>query len=95
MLPGSTERRKERDGIKKDGRGVEIQRLIGRFASRRMRSDPTGRANDLHRLRRASGRRRHAHRVHHGAFAALTLACDKLMKRGLIDGFARRRQVAA
>ena len=30
MLPGSTERRKERDGIKKDGRGVEIQRLIGR-----------------------------------------------------------------
>ena len=30
MLPGSTPTRKERDGLKKDGRGVEIQRLIGR-----------------------------------------------------------------
>ena len=30
MLPGSTPDRKARDGIKKDGRSVEIQRLIGR-----------------------------------------------------------------
>ena len=30
MLPASTGRRKARDGIKKDGRSVEIQRLIGR-----------------------------------------------------------------
>ncbi len=30
MLPSSTETRKRRDGIKKDGRSVEIQRLIGR-----------------------------------------------------------------
>ena len=30
MLPASTGRRKQRDGIKKDGRGVEISRLIGR-----------------------------------------------------------------
>ena len=30
MLPGSTPQRKPRDGIKKDGRGVEIARLIGR-----------------------------------------------------------------
>ena len=30
MLPGSTPQRKARDGVKKDGRGVEIQRLIGR-----------------------------------------------------------------
>ena len=30
MLPASTTERKKRDGIKKDGRGVEIQRLIGR-----------------------------------------------------------------
>ena len=30
MLPASTGRRKSRDGIKKDGRGVEISRLIGR-----------------------------------------------------------------
>lgn len=30
MLPGSTTPRKRRDGIKQDGRSVEIQRLIGR-----------------------------------------------------------------
>lgn len=30
MLPASTGERKKRDGIKKDGRSVEIQRLIGR-----------------------------------------------------------------
>ena len=30
MLPASTGRRKSRDGVKKDGRGVEISRLIGR-----------------------------------------------------------------
>ena len=30
MLPGSTPDRKARDGVKKDGRSVEIQRLIGR-----------------------------------------------------------------
>ena len=30
MLPASTAERKKRDGIKKDGRSVEIQRLIGR-----------------------------------------------------------------
>ncbi len=30
MLPGSTNTRKRRDGDKKDGRSVEIQRLIGR-----------------------------------------------------------------
>lgn len=30
MLPGSTAPRKRRDGVKQDGRSVEIQRLIGR-----------------------------------------------------------------
>jgi ribonuclease PH len=30
MLPGSTSPRKKRDGIKQDGRSVEIQRLVGR-----------------------------------------------------------------
>ncbi len=30
MLPASTGVRKKRDGVKKDGRSVEIQRLIGR-----------------------------------------------------------------
>jgi ribonuclease PH len=30
MLPGSTSPRKRRDGLKQDGRSVEIQRLVGR-----------------------------------------------------------------
>ena len=30
MLPASTGHRKQRDGVKRDGRGVEISRLIGR-----------------------------------------------------------------
>ncbi|MCK6486758.1 MAG: ribonuclease PH [Planctomycetes bacterium] len=30
MLPGSTSPRKRRDGVKQDGRSVEIQRLVGR-----------------------------------------------------------------
>ena len=30
MLPASTQSRKRRDGVKQDGRSVEIQRLIGR-----------------------------------------------------------------
>lgn len=95
MLPSSTERRKERDGIKKDGRGVEIQRLIGRS----LRA-----ACDLTRLGertiyidcdvlQADGGTRTASIT--GAFAALTLACDKLIKRGLIVDSPVVRQVAA
>lgn len=30
MLPGATQKRKQRDGVFRDGRSVEIQRLIGR-----------------------------------------------------------------
>ena len=30
MLPGATPQRKARDGVRRDGRSVEIQRLIGR-----------------------------------------------------------------
>ena len=57
MLPASTGRRKQRDGLKKDGRGVEISRLIGR-ALRQAARDHDGRervlpvaaADDLHAL---------------------------------------------
>ena len=47
MLPGSTPVRKARDGIKKDGRGVEIQRLIGRSLRAGLRSFSAGRAHHL------------------------------------------------
>ena len=95
MLPGSTSRRKERDGIKKDGRSVEIQRLIGRS----LRA-----ACDLTRLGertiyidcdvlQADGGTRTASIT--GAFVALTLACNKLMAQGLIVDSPVVRQVAA
>lgn len=79
MLPASTGQRKSRDGIKKDGRSVEIQRLIGRSLRQ---------AVDLTRLGErtitldcdvleADGGTRTASIT--GAFVALTLAVHKLM----------------
>ncbi len=95
MLPGSTNTRKARDGIKKDGRGVEIQRLIGRS----LRA-----ACDLSRLGehtvyldcdviQADGGTRTASIT--GAFVALCLAVDKLLKEGSIVDSPIIRQVAA
>ncbi len=42
MLPGSTSPRKRRDGIKQDGRSVEIQRLIGRSLRAAVNLDAIG-----------------------------------------------------
>ena len=79
MLPGATPQRKQRDGVKKDGRGVEIQRLIGRS----LRA-----ACDLTRLGertvyidcdviQADGGTRTASIT--GAFVALCIAVDRLI----------------
>lgn len=95
MLPGSTNRRKERDGLKKDGRSVEIQRLIGRS----LRA-----ACDLTRLGertiyidcdviQADGGTRTASIT--GSFVALTLACNRLLEQGLIADSPVVKQVAA
>jgi len=95
MLPGSTPQRKQRDGLKKDGRGVEIQRLIGRS----LRA-----ACDLTRLGertiyidcdviQADGGTRTASIT--GAFAALCIAVDKLMQQGALVDSPIIRQVAA
>lgn len=95
MLPGSTPQRKQRDGVKKDGRGVEIQRLIGRS----LRA-----ACDLTRLGertiyidcdviQADGGTRTASIT--GAFAALCIAVDKLMQQGALVDSPIIRQVAA
>ena len=95
MLPGSTPQRKSRDGVKKDGRGVEIQRLIGRS----LRA-----ACDLKRLGertiyidcdviQADGGTRTASIT--GAFVALCLAVDKLMEEGKLVDSPIVRQVAA
>lgn len=95
MLPGATPQRKARDGVKKDGRSVEIQRLIGRS----LRA-----ACDLSRLGertiyidcdviQADGGTRTASIT--GAFAALCLAVDRLMKAGKLVDSPVIRQVAA
>ncbi|MBR1559790.1 MAG: ribonuclease PH [Clostridia bacterium] len=95
MLPGSTPQRKARDGVKKDGRGVEIQRLIGRS----LRA-----ACDLTRLGertiyidcdviQADGGTRTASIT--GAFVALCIAVDRLMAEGKLVDSPIIRQVAA
>ena len=95
MLPGSTPQRKQRDGVKKDGRSVEIQRLIGRS----LRA-----ACDLTRLGertiyidcdvlQADGGTRTASIT--GAFAALCLAAEKLLSEGKIQDSPVVKQVAA
>lgn len=95
MLPGATPQRKARDGVKKDGRSVEIQRLIGRS----LRA-----ACDLNRLGertvyidcdviQADGGTRTASIT--GAFAALCLAVDHLMAEGVLKDSPIIRQVAA
>lgn len=95
MLPGSTAQRKQRDGIKKDGRSVEIQRLIGRS----LRA-----ACDLTRLGertiyidcdviQADGGTRTASIT--GAFTALCIAVDRLMQEGRLMDSPIIRQVAA
>jgi hypothetical protein len=67
MLPYSTLERKPRDISKGkiDGRTVEIQRLIGRSLRAVVDLEETRRQHALDRLRRAPGRRRHAHRLDH------------------------------
>ena len=95
MLPGSTPQRKARDGVKKDGRGVEIQRLIGRS----LRA-----ACDLTRLGertvyidcdviQADGGTRTASIT--GAFAALCIAVDRMIEHGTLVDSPIIRQVAA
>ena len=95
MLPGSTPGRKPRDGVKKDGRNVEIGRLIGRS----LRA-----ACDLTRLGertiyidcdvlQADGGTRTASIT--GGFVALCLATDRLLQEKKIVDSPVVRQVAA
>ena len=95
MLPGATPQRKARDGVKKDGRSVEIQRLIGRS----LRA-----ACDLSRLGertiyidcdvlQADGGTRTASIT--GGFVALCLAVHRLLEEGKIQDSPIIRQVAA
>ena len=95
MLPASTGQRKKRDGIKKDGRSVEIQRLIGRSLRQAIDLTKLGERTitlDCDVLE-ADGGTRTASIT--GAMVALTLAVDKLIKAGKILQSPLIHQVAA
>ena len=80
MLPASTTERKKRDGIKKDGRSVEIQRLIGRSLRQAVDLKALGERTitlDCDVLE-ADGGTRTASIT--GAMVALTCACDRLVR---------------
>ena len=95
MLPASTGTRKRRDGLKKDGRGVEIQRLIGRSLRQAVDLKLLGQRTvtlDCDVLQ-ADGGTRTASIT--GAFVALTLAIRKLMQNGLLANNPIVGQIAA
>ena len=95
MLPASTGIRKKRDGIKKDGRSVEIQRLIGRALRQAVNLEQLGERTitlDCDVLE-ADGGTRTASIT--GAMVALTCAVDKLVKEGKLTVSPICHQVAA
>ena len=95
MLPASTVERKKRDGIRKDGRSVEIQRLIGRSLRQAVDMNKLGERTitlDCDVLQ-ADGGTRTASIT--GAYVALVLAVNKLMQNGLIAENPIIGQVAA
>ena len=95
MLPASTGRRKARDGVKKDGRGVEISRLIGRAlrqaVDRRFLGERTV-TIDCDVLE-ADGGTRTASIT--GGFVALVCAVDKLIRQGKLKESPIVHQIAA
>ena len=95
MLPASTGHRKQRDGLRKDGRGVEISRLIGRAlrnaVDRRFLGNRTVTV-DCDVLEADGGTRTAAIT---GGFVALCCAVDKLMREGKIKESPIVHQIAA
>lgn len=95
MLPAATGRRKARDGIKKDSRGVEISRLIGRALRQALDLTRLGERSiiiDCDVLEADGGTRTAAIT---GGFVALCLAIDKLMETGQLKESPIKHQVAA
>lgn len=95
MLPASTGRRKQRDGLKKDGRGVEISRLIGRALRQAVDRERLGERTitiDCDVLE-ADGGTRTASIT--GGFVALACAIDRLIKEGKLKESPIIHQIAA
>lgn len=95
MLPASTGRRKARDGVKRDGRSVEISRLIGRAlrqaVDRRFLGERTV-TIDCDVLEADGGTRTAAIT---GGFVALCCAIDHLIRQGRLSESPIVHQVAA
>jgi ribonuclease PH len=95
MLPASTGQRKSRDGLKRDGRGVEISRLIGRSLRQALDLNMLGEYTitiDCDVLEADGGTRTAAIT---GGFVALCLAIDKMMQAGRLAQSPIKNQVAA
>ena len=95
MLPASTTERKKRDGIKKDGRSVEIQRLIGRALRQAVDLKALGERTitlDCDVLE-ADGGTRTASIT--GAMVALTCAAERLVREKKLPISPVIHQVAA
>ena len=95
MLPASTGRRKARDGIKKDGRGVEISRLVGRSLRQALDRQYLGERTitiDCDVLTADGGTRTAAIT---GGYVALALAVEKLMNEGKLKESPIIHQIAA
>lgn len=95
MLPASTGRRKQRDGLKKDGRGVEISRLIGRALRQAVDRDRLGERTitiDCDVLEADGGTRTAAIT---GGFVALVCAIDRLIREGKLKESPVVHQIAA
>ena len=95
MLPASTSRRKQRDGIKKDGRSVEIQRLIGRSLRQAVDMNKLGERTitlDCDVLQ-ADGGTRTASIT--GGFVAMMLAFKNMMEHGELKEYPISGYVAA
>ncbi len=95
MLPASTSTRKKRDGLKRDGRSVEIQRLIGRSLRQAVDLTRLGERTitlDCDVLEADGGTRTAAIT---GAMVALVCAVAKLMDEGKLIQSPILHQVAA
>jgi len=94
-LPASTGKRKNRDGLQKDGRGVEIQRIIGRSLRQAVNLSNLGERTiilDCDVIQADGGTRTAAIT---GAYAALVMAIHRLIQKGALPQNPLIAQIAA
>lgn len=95
MLPASTPGRKKRDGMKKDGRGVEIQRLIGRSLRSVCDFEDMGEYTifvDCDVLNADGGTRTASIS---GAFVAVALCVERAIREGVLQRSPLKKHIAA